>query len=368
MNVMIVIPSLEGGGAERAFVNLSSHFRAKGWNVTIATFGSSHLDAYQLDQGVQRIELGLFITSRNPVIGALLSLCRVFRIRNAIKSLRPDIVVGVMPAAGILSILATVSTKIPVIVAERSHPGAILLPMHWRVLRKLLYRYANAVTVQTEAAAVWIRSVCKMERVEVIPNACHWPVADSPPFVPIPDGNKICLAAGRFGPEKGFDLLLEAWGRISYRFPDWRLAIAGTGEQYRSIQQRVFELGLENQVSLPGRVGNMAMWYARAEMFVLSSRFEGFPNVLVEALASGCAAVAYDCLAGPADIVRNGIDGILVRPGEVEELANAMEKLMANPDLLARYRAAAPDIISRLSVDQVYDRWEVLFRTYTLAG
>jgi len=125
---------------------------------------------------------------------------------------------------------------------------------------------------------------------------------------------RIVLAVGRFTKVKGFDLLIKAFAGIAIAYADWDLVILGEGPERSDLEAQVEALGLGHRVKLPGRAGNMPDWYARADLFVMSSHFEGFPLVLVEAMAHGCPAVSFDCDTGPRDIIRDEMDGRLVRP------------------------------------------------------
>lgn len=358
---MILISSLEGGGAERAFTNLSAYFVDLGWDITVVTLSAADLDVYRLDARVRRVSLGLLGDNRNFLHRAVLLVKRLVAIRRVFMSHRPDVVVGVMPSSAVMCILAATGTGILVIAAERTYPPAMPLPRPWSMLRQWLYRYAAAIVVQTATAAAWVRQNCNPQRVAIIPNACQWPPPDHDPVVRPPEDSRFVFAAGRLGIEKGFDLLIEAWAMIAERFPDVRLMIAGEGEEHDRLHARIVRHDLAQSVRLCGRIGNIADWFTAADVFVLASRFEGFPNVLVEAMAAGCAVVAFDCCAGPRDIVRDGIDGRLVPAGDVAALASALADMLNDPAKCAAYGAAARHIADRLSAERVYGQWRDLF-------
>jgi glycosyltransferase involved in cell wall biosynthesis len=192
-----------------------------------------------------------------------------------------------------------------------------------------------------------------------IPNPVLPPRGSGKALVPRTD--PVVLAMGRLGPEKGFDRLLEAFARLAPAFPDWRLEIWGEGSERPALEASRRRLRLEDRVTLPGLTNVPGDVMRQSSLFVLSSSFEGFPNVLGEALACGLPAVSFDCPNGPAEIVRHGIDGLLVPPaGGVAALAEALGRLMGDPEERRRFAARTPEVLERFDVDRVISLWEGL--------
>jgi glycosyltransferase involved in cell wall biosynthesis len=193
-----------------------------------------------------------------------------------------------MTGAAVTSLLASVGLRVPAIVSERIHPPCYPLGLVWEWLRRLTYPWAQRVEMQTEEGLGWLKQVIPSAHGVVIPNPVCYPLPVGEPVVAVADhvpaGRKLLLAVGRLDPQKQFDRLLEAYSRLAARHPSWNLVILGEGPERGQLQDTIARLGLEGRVRMPGRVGNVGDWYARTDLYVMSSRFEGFPNTLAEAL------------------------------------------------------------------------------------
>uniref|UniRef100_UPI0033400A37 glycosyltransferase family 4 protein n=1 Tax=Castellaniella defragrans TaxID=75697 RepID=UPI0033400A37 len=364
-HLMIVIHSLRGGGAERVAADLAGYWLGRGWRVTVVTQTSDAEDAYALPAGVRRHALGLDAHGGGGLRAVWGNCRRLWALRRLIRRERPDIVLGMMTKASVLSVLAARRLPCRVIATEHTHPPIQSLPPVWQRLRRWAYPRAAAVVALTQGTARWLDENLPGVRTRVIPNSVRWPLEDGEPAVEPPARLHRCrvLAAGRLHPVKGFDILLAAFARIAPLFPDWDLVILGEGAQREALQHAVDEAGLGARVSMPGRVGNMMQWYESADLYVLSSRAEGLSNTLIEAMACGLPCVAFDCDTGPREIIRDGIDGVLVRPaGDPEALAAWMSELMARPEEGRRYASRAVDVRDRFGVPRVMAMWDLVFQ------
>jgi glycosyltransferase involved in cell wall biosynthesis len=160
--------------------------------------------------------------------------------------------------------------------------------------------------------------------------------------------------------QKGFDLLVQAYARVAPGHPDWRLRICGGGQERPAIEALIRALGIEDVVELPGPAADMAGEMARASIFVLSSRYEGLPLILLEAMSAGMGVVSFDCPTGPGDLVDDHRTGLLVPPRDVEALAVAIGEMMDDEDLRRRCGAAAIDTAAEYTMAAVGPRWEAL--------
>ncbi|WP_243140634.1 glycosyltransferase family 4 protein [Pelistega ratti] len=361
LSLMIVIPSLLGGGAERVAVDLATYWQRKGYEVTLLTQSDSGTDVYHLPSTICRI-----CTHQLGQTGIVAQIKKVWAIRRAIKQYRPDIVIGMMTSSSVMSILASIGLSVNVIATEHAHPPSQQLSFFWQKLRQMTYPRAAKVLALTKMSADWIHQHILHTSVAVIPNAVRFPLHNQPPYIPVqkPDQTKLLLAVGRLHTEKGFDVLLNAFAQIADANNQWRLVILGEGGQRQALEDQIQQLGLENKVSLPGRVGNLKDWYEQADMFVLSSRYEGLSNSLQEAMASGLCVVSFDCDTGPREVIREGIDGVLVRPvSDSKALAESLNQLMRDENLRHYYASNAPEVIHRFSAQEISEKWDDLFST-----
>ena len=202
----------------------------------------------------------------------------------------------------------------------------------------------------------------------MIPNPITFPLEAHKPRIMPSNPGRILLAVGRLGEEKRFDWLIEAFAELAGRFTDWSLVIVGEGICRAKLEKQAEVLGLARRVSLPGAVGNIGEWYESADLYVMTSRFEGFPNTLAEALSYGLPAVSVDCDTGPRDIIRHGVDGLLVPPNDQWALVDALASLMANEDLRDRYGQRAKEAVQRFALERVAEMWENLFRQVMVNG
>ena len=171
---------------------------------------------------------------------------------------------------------------------------------------------------------------------------------------------KQVLAAGRLTPQKGFDLLVPAWAHVAAEHPDWRLRISGRGEWRDRLATMIDQHGLGEQVVLTRAAKNLARRMEHHSIFVLSSRFEGFPLVLLEAMGMGMAVVAFDCPTGPADVIEDHRNGLLVPHKDVDALGAAIAEMIADPELRRRCAAAAVETAREYTMEAVGPRWDAL--------
>lgn len=364
MNLVIVIYSLASGGAERVTTNLANHWAENGWDITIVTIAGRNLDFYDLSPKINRISLELAKESSGFFSSIVNNYRRVSSLRAVLKKKQPDVALAIMTTSSILLSFAARGLNFPSIGSERAHPPMLPLGKVWWWLRKRTYRHLSAVAVLTEDSMAWLQSNVRVQRAVLIPNPVNYPLRQHDPVVPLDLLDKrrfTLLAVGRLSEEKGFDRLLQAYSVLASHFPDWQLVVVGEGSLRPSLEALCDDLGLQGRVFFPGAVGNIADWYTAADLFVMTSLYEGFPNVLIEAMAYGLPVVSVDCDTGPRDIVRDGTDGLLVPQNDHHQLVESLETLMSNEGLRKKFSNRAIDVRERFSIERISRLWESLF-------
>lgn len=287
---------------------------------------------------------------------------RVFALRRVLAAERPAVLISFLTKNNLIAALATLGTGTRLVCAERNNPERQDAHPLWNCALGLLYRRADAIVCQTEAVRRCFPAAVR-GRLVTIPN----PVAP-PDVLPAADEQRRICAVGRLTHQKGFDLLLQAFAAIAPRFPGWSLKVHGEGPDRAALEARIVDLRLEGRVALPGLSTVPRGWVAECDLFVLSSRYEGFPNVLGEAMAAGLPVIAADCDFGPADMVENGRSGVLVVPEDPAALGQALAEMIENPAARQRMGAAAAQAMARFAPERVLARWDQLLATVMATG
>jgi len=323
MKLLVVIPSLHRGGAERV-VSLLSQEWAKEHEVKIAVFDASN-PAY--DYGGELIDLGL--SANAGWLGkGIQAVRRVVALARLFMAIKPDRIISFMENANFPCTLAAVLTgeRSRLWVSVRNAPERF--PAINRKLIPYLYRLpSQVVAVSSGVAQALVAMGVPEGKLISIPNPAptHAPTLSTPLPRPIDAPDRYILGVGRLHRQKGFDRLIETFARIDD--PSVHLVLLGVGKERNALAAQAEALGVSNRVSMPGAKENVWPWYRHALCFVLSSRHEGWPNVLMEAMSQGCPVIAFDCQYGPSEIIEDRVNGLLVNDGNVEGLRKAILQL-----------------------------------------
>ncbi|MGL1862832.1 MAG: glycosyltransferase family 4 protein [Pseudodesulfovibrio sp.] len=358
MKIALVISSLGLGGAERVASHLANFWTRAENEVHILTLSGGDVEPFfDLDSAVHVAPLDLMRESSSLFDAVLNNLRRVWVLRQALAELSPDVAVSFMDATNVLTLLACVGQGTPVVVSERTDPSVHNVGFAWNALRSLAYPRALAVVVQTQGALEGLPKAARRQAV-VIPNpVVPFPLDEREDlFLPRP----CVMGMGRLSHEKGFDVLVDAFSLAVERYPDWTLVLLGDGPEKDNLKSQCETLGIVDKVHFAGKVGKVGEYLRQADMFVLPSRYEGFPNALCEAMACGLPVIASDCRSGPREIVEQAVNGMLVQSEQPKAMAEVLVLLMEDSALRQRLGRAAVYVSDRFSVQKILSQWDDL--------
>lgn len=344
--ICIVGPGLNMGGVERATTNLANYFSDQGYSVVfISIFKGKHF--FNLHKNIEFIEPENFNIKKLSIFKTIL-----FLRRNIIKN-NPDTVLAFTKFYSALTLISLWNKHINVFVSERSSPF-YKWPKKVSIFSKfaLMIKKPAGVISQTKIACQYqSKYYPKNTPFNVIPN----PVRKIKLYPEI-KREKILLAVGRFNdPSKGFDRLLKAFSKINSK--DWKLIFAGGTINGEPLKQLAEDLQIANNVEFLGTVENIDYLFARAGIFVIPSRSEGFPNALCEAMAAGLPVISFDFVAGPADLIKNKYNGIIVPDGDIIGLANTIDYLIEDHNLRNILGANAISIGKELDINTISEKY-----------
>lgn len=351
MRILFVQAGLGAGGAERV-INYIAHHRA-GQDDDVHVLAHSHCSAGSYYEFAPQITIHVMMSNEDTGRRSKKILDRTLWLRRRFRQLEPDLIVSFLSKTNVMSLMASRGLGIPVVISERNNLKLQPASRFWEPAVHFFGRHAAGIVMQTEAARATLPSRLQA-KATVIPNPC---VIRSPARSALDQARRL-IAVGRLEHQKGFDILLNALAIALRQAPDLRLTIFGEGQERQALESRARSLGVADHVALPGVTAEPMGWLSAGDIFVLSSRFEGFPNVLVEALGSGLPTIAFDCPWGPAEIISNKEYGILVPPEDVDGLARAILTVATDASMRRRLSAAAPRAVEHLALPRILAAWD----------
>lgn len=359
-----VIPSLNGGGAERVLINLANYFSQLNYNPVIISLNKSR-PAYQIDKKVKVFNL----TDRKSdnIFFRLYYIYQVFfKLLFIVYKEKPAYVVSFITSANLWAGLTATIANVPYIVSERTSLARSIFKLNYvsRALATIIYKQAAAIVVSTIAMGDSLKNskdFSKVSNIQLIPNALSQ-------FGPLSKRKihprRFVLGVGRLAYVKGFDQLISAFSAAKLRDTD--LLIVGEGTERVALMDQIKNLGLTEVVFMPGSRSNLQDYYSQADLFILPSRNEGYPNALIEAMSFGCPPVAMNCDFGPAEIIQHEHNGLLVEPGNITALTNAIVRLSNDVELKRKISTNAKYINQTNSAQIIFKKWAQLFSVSNL--
>ncbi|MHA7819574.1 MAG: glycosyltransferase family 4 protein [Erythrobacter sp.] len=350
--ILFVLPSLGAGGSERVVTTLANYFAEQGREVGIANFDAPDFAPfYPLAEQVELYRLNLPAPSGGLPAQLWQTARRISALERVYREFKPDAVISFLTKANVMAVLAARRSRVPVIVSERNNPTIQRFNLIWRMARVYTYPKAFSFVTMTKGAADYYPQ-SQRPRTRIIPNPVQLPQGWQDRRM----GNTI-TAVGRLTGQKQFHLLIEAFASIAAQFPSWNLTIWGEGDLRKDLEEQRARLGLEDRISLPGLTEQPGQWVETADLLVLSSAYEGWPNVIVEAMAAGLPVISFDCEHGVTDMIDDGVSGRLVAQGCVAGLASAMANLLGDAEARQRLAENALKASERYETDVIASQW-----------
>lgn len=354
--MVFYIDMLGRGGAQRVMCNLVNYFSEKAYDTILINdyIRDENLPHYDVPESVERKYLRKK-RQGNPFIK---NLERIVALRKILKEERPDVVVSFLGNPNMRLLIASFGLKTKKVVSVRNDPNKEYgKSMLRRLITNALFLLADAVVFQTEDAAKYF---CKFIRKKsrVIFN----PVATAMYSDKTTEERRNIITLGRLEPQKNHKMLIDAFAKITEKYPDECLYIYGDGMLRRKTEEYIDEKGLREKVFLFGNIADVKSALCAAKLFVLSSDYEGLPNALMEAMATGTPAVSTDCpCGGPRTLIQNENQGLLIPVGDVDALAIAMKKLLADDVLRKTIGQNARERAEAFRDETIYEQWEDYF-------
>lgn len=358
------------GGMERVLLNKVKYLVEKqGWEVVVVTTDQHGRPSfYPFPDSVRMIDLDINYSDDNgkPFLKKLAGYFRrrqehKKRLEGLLKKERPDVVDCFYPGEcsfvpslkdGSRKVMELHQSKLFHHQYNRSGLMGLADKVRAWMDERLVRKFDRFVVLTQEDMQMW----GEMPGIRVIPNAANF-IAEKYSDC----SAKRVIAVGRLDYQKSFDRLIQVWEKVHQQMPDWRLDIFGQGEWQEMLQGMIDERRLQETVKLNGPTKNIGQEYSESSMIVMSSHYEGFPMVMIEAMACGLPAVSFDFKCGPRDIIKEGENGLVVKDGDIDGLAKTMMTLMRDDELRRKMGENAKRVVETFSEAKVMDKWVRLY-------
>lgn len=351
--IAIIIGDIKYGGAERVAVYLANYLCSKGIEVILVSY-TNNFSVYKLSENVNHVSL-----QRNKKYkkSSMRFASLTKNLRKCLLQIRPDLVLGMMSYNGVAASISLIGTGIPVVTSERTDPSSTTARTKFEKLfiKFVFNHFTKGLIFQTRNAQKYYSRRVQKKSV-IIPNPLF---EDQLVEVNRPERpTKRIISVGRLVEQKNYKMLILAFRRILEYYPDYTLAIFGEGNKRRELEDIIQKNDLNNKVFLKGETDKVFEEMNKADIFVLSSNYEGMPNALIEAMAMGMPVISTDCKGGGARyLIQDGLNGLLIPIGDQGALVNAMKKLIEERDFAVYLGKNALKIREKLNGDKICNEW-----------
>ena len=333
-------------------VQLANYWANNGKTVYLITFDPIHSsNTYKLDDKIVHKEIS-FSKSGFSIIRKFNLIRRVLVLRKELKLIKPNVILSFMTPTNVISIIASLRLKIRCIISERVNPAYYSYGTIINILRKIFYRYSDTVVIQTKSIEKWIVENTG-SKTYLIPNFIL-----NQEKLPNESKKDIVLAIGRLDMQKGFDVLIKSFSIVVQKFPNWKLEILGDGNERSNLQNLISHYKLDLNVKLLGFQKDVLPYFYSSSIYVHPSRFEGFPNSLLEAMSFGLPSISTKNSAD--SIIQNEINGLLIDSENIEMLAFSIIKLIQDNNLRKNISMNSLGVNQDFGFNKIILQWERL--------
>lgn len=354
--IAFYIGSLKKGGAERVFVNLAEYFCKIGYQVTMVTQYAAE-NEYVISKGIKRV---ISEIEETELTGSRIVnfYRRTANLRRIWKTVQPDLILSCIGKNNFMSVITTLFSKIKVVVSIVGEPTEEYSSTVMRVLAKVLFIKADGIVLQTEDSKVFFPQYLLKKSV-ILQNSLN-PHFMRDRYEGVRD--RQIVSVGRLDANKNQAMLIEAFAGIAERYPEYSVVCYGDGESRGQLEALIEQFHLQDRVQLPGVTTDVAAMIRKASVFVLTSYTEGMPNALIEAMALGLSVISTDCpCGGPKELIREGVNGMLIPVGDVEALTVALVTMLEDTVFMDKLGRNAAQIQDRLNPERVNQQWNEYF-------
>lgn len=357
--ISFLIGALSPGGAERVISNLSNQL-IDTYDIVIITFKKSS-PFYSLDDRIKVIYCKEFIDKPKSFLSSLkLNYQLTKKVSSIIKQEKINLIIGFITSANIIAVIAAKLNRIPSIISERNNPIIVKESKFWDTLRRIFYPKASKLVLQTAGVKQFYNNKVQDKNIVIIPN----PI--SPELLLARNNNitkeKIILSIGRLEKHKRHDLTIKAFKNIKQE--GWKLIIAGVGPEEDELRKYIKKNQLTDKVELVGKITEIETYYNKSKIFVFSSQYEGYPNVLIEAMSFGIPTISSNCDFGPSDIITEGENGFLFPVDDQNELEKRLESLINDENLREKFSKNSILKTKKFKTNLVANQWDEVIKSF----
>ena len=356
--IVFIIPSLTSGGAERV-VSILANMLLEFYEVKIILLYKNEA-FYSLDKRINLQYCRLSYNSKSNFFKSITN--HIYMVKQVLSFTKgQDIIIGFTTTCNIYAIISSKLLKIPCIISERINPIYSVENAFWEKIRKKVYPKSDIIILQTNSIKDYYRNFISENKLKVIPNPIDPKLQKHIDLNQVKEN--IILTVGRFTKQKNHQLLINAFANIPHK--NWKLLIVGDGEEKQAYKELISSLNEEEFIYLIDKTTQIHREYNKAKIFALTSDYEGFPNVLIEAMSFGVSCISSDCSTGPSDIIERNNNGLLFPVNDQNTLETQLIELMNNEELRMMLSKNAVNSVSRLNASNIAGHWKSIIDELT---